>query len=324
MLTDSVLARYKLQWKYIVLIVLVVLGLALRLHEIHYNLDGDEVLSVKRANKQFAEVISGSLQNIAHPPLHLVLLHLWVKVFGPSEASARSLSVLFSAVFLWMSYRLFCRFVSPWLALGVLSIVAVSPWFVYYGQQARPYALVALLSTANVLAFVRVLEQPAERGRMVAWTVSSTLLLYAQYLGVLLIAFQIGFAVFYLQSERRRLLACGSLAVALIVPWAGAAMGGKILSTTDPLLRYMSWIGPPAPMDLVRFYVSVFGEAPGMQTRWLFVILVVLGAAYVRHATVSRNLPAHNLFFFLLAFGLPAVVTSCRYWGQSPSLRLDK
>jgi uncharacterized membrane protein len=317
MWTDSVLARYKIQGEYIVLVVLVVLGLALRLHEIHYSLDGDEVFSVKLASKQFAEVISGSLQDTPHPPLHLVLLHLWMKAFGVSEASARSLSVLFSAVFLWLSYRLLRRFVSPWLALGVLSIVAVSPWFVYYGQQARPYSLVALLSTANVLAFIRVLERPGERRRVAAWTVSSALLLYAQYLGVLLIAFQIGFAVFYLQSERRRLLAYGSLGFALIVPWVLAAMGGKLLSATNPLPT-ISWIGPPAPTDLVWFYVSVFGEAPGVQTVWLAIILAVLGAAYVRHAALSRNLPAHHLFLFLLAFGLPAVVYVISVLGPKP------
>src|SRR5437667_12604248 len=81
----SVLARYKIGWEHILLTIVVVLGLAVRFHEVHYNLDGDEIFSVELASKQFVEVISLSLQDRPHPPLHNVFLHLWIKGFGASE-----------------------------------------------------------------------------------------------------------------------------------------------------------------------------------------------------------------------------------------------
>jgi mannosyltransferase len=90
--------RLKIGLEIILLIIIIAVGLAARFHEVCYNLDGDEIFSVELASKSFGEVISRSLQDTPHPPLHNILLHLWIKVFGASEASVRALSVLFSGV----------------------------------------------------------------------------------------------------------------------------------------------------------------------------------------------------------------------------------
>jgi hypothetical protein len=299
--------KSKLRYEYILVVVLVVLALTVRLHEIHYSLDGDEVFSVQLASKQFAEVISGSLRDKPHPPLQNLLLYLWMKAFGVSEASARSLSVLFSAAFLATSYPLFRRYLSPWLALGVLSIVALSPFFVYYGQQARPYALIAFLSTANVLAFLRVLQEPRERKRLAVWAVSCCVLLYAQYLAILLIAVQISVALFTLRSESWRIVAYASAGTVFILPWFIAALSDSISRGIDPS-RHVAWMTPPTFVDLVRFYLSVFGETPVLRMHWLLVLLAALGAASIRYRVLPRDVGARHLLLFLIAFGLPAVV----------------
>ena len=299
--------RSKLRYEYILAIVLVVLALTVRLHEIHYNLDGDEVFSVQLASKQFVEVISGSLRDKPHPPLHNLLLYLWMKAFGVSEASARSLSVVFSAAFLVTSYLLFRRYLSPWLALGALSIIALSPFLVYYGQQARPYALIAFLSTANLLAFIRVLEQPREHKRVAVWAASCGVLLYAQYLAMLLIAVQISVALFYLRSESWRIVAYASAGTVFILPWFIAALGDTILRGIDPS-PHVAWMTPPTVIDLVRFYLSVFGETPVLRMRWLLILLAALGVASVRYRVLPRDVGARHLLLLLIAFGLPAVV----------------
>lgn len=310
----SVLARYKIGWEHILLTIVVAVGLAARLHEIHYNLDGDEIFSVELASKQFEKVISHSLQDRPHPPLHNVLLHLWIKVFGASEVSVRALSILFSGVFLFISYTLLHRLVAPWLALGALLMIALSPLFVYYGQQARPYALSAFLSAANLLTFIRVLEAPCMRRRLAVWAASCAFLLHAQYLAALLIAFQIGFALFHLRSERLAILAYGSVGSMLILPWLIAAMGSEISSGTDPLPQ-ISWITAPTPTNFVWFYVSIFGEAPGLRVRWLLVVLTVLGVAYIRHLAASKSLPASHALLLYIGIAVPAAAYALSVWG---------
>lgn len=311
------LTRYKIRWEHILLTGVVTVGLAARLHEAGYNLDGDELFSVKRASEHFTEVLLRSLHNRPHPPLYDILLHLWLKAFGVSEVSARSLSVFFSGAFLLTAYALLRRFIAPWLALGVLTLISLSPLFVYFGQQARPYALITFLSTANLLAFMRVLEAPGERRRMAIWAASCALWLYAQYLAALFIVFQIGVALFQSRSERLPILAYGSAGSALILPWLFVAMGGAIARGTDPLSQ-VSWIRAPIPADFLRFYVSVFGGASGVQGRWLLVVLAVLGVAYVRRIMVSRNLPAEQLLLLLIGIAVPTVVYAESVWGPKP------
>ncbi|MGH9838974.1 MAG: glycosyltransferase family 39 protein [Blastocatellia bacterium] len=316
------MARYKFGWEQIALIVILLIGLAARLHEVLYNFDGDEIFSARLASKSFPEVIAASLQDRPHPPLHNVLLHFWMKAFGATEGSARALSIAFSLAFLLAVYGLLRRLLPPWLALGVLGIFSLSPLFVYYGQQARPYSLIAFFSAANLLAFVRVLEAPRERGRPAIWAISCAFLLYTQYLAVLFIGFQISFigfqisvAIFYLRSERLKIIAYGAAGCAAVAPWIIAAMVGTIGG--DPL-PHISWMGPPALMSLVWYYISLIGNSPKLPGYGLLILLIVPGIAYLRRTAAQRSLPANHLLLFLIGIGLPAVVYLASVWGPKP------
>jgi uncharacterized membrane protein len=301
----------------ILLVVLVAGGLAARLYEIHYNFDGDEIFSVKLAGKPFSDVIESALQDRPHPPLYYILLHIWIKAFGSSEVSARAMSVLFSGAFLLTSYALLRRFVATWIALGLLSIFALSPLFVYYGQQARPYALVAFFAAANLLAFTRLLDLPSDHKRVAAWATSCALLLYTQYLALVIIAFQIALAFYFLPVKRVMIFAYGFVASSLILPWLIAAMGGPILGGADPLTR-IRWMQAPTGKNLISFYVATFGEAPGLTPGWMLLMLGFLGAAYVRGLFASRHLPARHALLFVIGLGLPAVVYVVSVWGPKP------
>lgn len=307
-------ANYWIGWESVLLLIIVAIGLAARFHEVHFSLNGDEIFSVELASKSFSEMISGSLQDKPHPPLHIVLLHLWMKAFGMSEVSVRALSILFSGAFLLISYRLLRLHVSSWIALGLNAILALSPIFVFYGQQARPYALIVFLSTANLLAFIRVLEKPNERTRAITWAVSCAFWVYAQYIATLFIAVQMGLALFYLRSGRLRILGYGSMGCVFILPWLIAAMGGALLSASDPLPE-ISWMGATIREDFIWYYVSIFGNIPGVKARWLLVALAILGMSYVQHIIVTRNVPVIHVFLFFMGIGVPVVVYLISVWG---------
>lgn len=310
-------SKYQLTREHILLIVIVVVGLITRLYEVQYNFNGDEVFSVKLASKEFSEVIQGSLQDKPHPPLYYVLLHLWTKAFGTSEVSVRILSILLSGVFLIVTYVLLRRLIDTWFALGLLFILAISPFFVYFGQEARPYALIACLSSINLLAFIRVLDSPQNRKHLVIWAISCALLVYSQYLGTFLIAFQIALALFCFRSRRLTIFAYGFAGCALILPWLIAAMSSSLLRGADPLYQ-VSWMGLPSLIDFVYFYVSIFGDGPDLQTRWLLLIMAFLGMAYIRHFMASRKMPINHALLLLIGIGLPAVVYLVSIWGQKP------
>ncbi len=79
-------------------------------------------------------------------PLYYVLIFLWTRVAGTSDFALRFPSAIFSAgsvVVLWFALR---GHVSAWLANVACAGLAVSSFSLYYAQEARPYALLQLLS----------------------------------------------------------------------------------------------------------------------------------------------------------------------------------
>src|ERR671933_312254 len=73
---------------------LVLLSLLLRTPQLGIGFWIDEGLSVGIADRPITD-IPGVLRQDGSPPLYYSLLHVWIRVFGTSEAAARTLSLLF-------------------------------------------------------------------------------------------------------------------------------------------------------------------------------------------------------------------------------------
>jgi 4-amino-4-deoxy-L-arabinose transferase-like glycosyltransferase len=298
-------------------VLICLIGLSLRTVQIDYNFDSDEVFSAQIAAQPFGELIRQSLEDRAHPPLHNLLLSPWVRAYGSGEVSTRSFSVLCSAAFLIVAFFLLRKLMSPAPALGVLAILSVSPFFVYYGQTARPYSLLALISAVNFLAFVRLIDELGDRRRLLVWTASCAVLVWGQYFAVLTIAVEV--AVLLPGLPRRNQFAVivgGAMGVAAILPWLIAAMGGQLVQRSDPLTR-IDWIERPVPQDLIWFFVRVFGDVPGVQTRWLLLPLTALAATFYA-AMIRRGMSRQVLALTGIGLVIPLLVFALSFYGPKP------
>jgi 4-amino-4-deoxy-L-arabinose transferase-like glycosyltransferase len=134
-----------------------------------------------------------------HPPLHTVVLHFWMKAFGDTALAMRSLSLIFAvaglAVFLKLARALFGR--REALLAGLLAVI--SPLMVYYGADARMYAMVFFLSCLSTLLFWKALE--GDERATEAWMWVSLALTLTHLTGALVMA---GQALFLLISAERR------------------------------------------------------------------------------------------------------------------------
>lgn len=301
------------------IVIIVVVGVLARLYDIHTNFDVDEIFSVKLATKTFTEVIAGSLQDRTHPPLHNLLLHFWLVVFGASEAAARSLSVLASVFFLVFAFLFLRKICDKWVAVGITLIFAISPYFVFYGQQARPYALIALLSSANILFFLNILDDPACRKHLAAWACSCALLLHAQYMGVFLIGSEMLVAWIYLSGHRWRVTAWGAAGCACVIPWIAWAMGPSVAAGVDPI-HLIDWLETPTQITVLSFYASFFGTAWWLvEHAWLMaVILAFLVAVCAWSCLRERRVPPAHVLLMLVAVAFPAAVFALSVLGPKP------
>ena len=108
--------------------------------------------------KTLIDTIKGlAIEEPQHPPLYYILSRFWVQLQGSSVVSIRSFSVIISLLtFLglyWLCAELFPNqgALPGWLTI---CLVAISPFQVYYSQEARSYSLWILtivLSSASLL-----------------------------------------------------------------------------------------------------------------------------------------------------------------------------
>lgn len=201
-------ARLKRHWPWLGLLVLAVLLRAPLLLGLG-TLWNDEAFSRHFALLPIEDAMRYLTMDV-HPPLHTAVLHLWMKAFGASVLALRSLSLIFAvlglAVFLKLARELFGRREAA--LAGLLAVF--SPLMVYYGADARMYAMVFFLSCLSALLFWKAIDPPSPNGyggaggdtrATEAWMCVSLALTLTHLTGAMVLA---GQALFLLLSAERR------------------------------------------------------------------------------------------------------------------------
>jgi hypothetical protein len=152
------------------------------------------------------------------PPLYYGLAFVWSHLFDAREVGLRSLSALLGTATVPVAYLLGRQLSSARVGLVAAGLTASSPLLVWYSDEARAYALLALLGALGLLAFLRALERPTGT-RLAAWSAASALALTAHYYALVLLLPQAGWLL--VRHWRRSatwwsLAALGATGVALI------------------------------------------------------------------------------------------------------------
>lgn len=205
-----------------------------------------QALARNRPDRGVTDTIRGLAEDEPqHPPVYYILARAFVALFGDGIGTLRIFTALCSLcalpAFFWL-----CRefFTSRRVAWNGLALLAVSPFFVLYAQEAREYALWSvfiLLSNAALLKAVRRTTETASeqstrplqmnfasRRRLFAsWTLFAmltTLSLYISFSTATVIFSQILWLAFRerFRITRLILLSAGAFSVSglLFLPWA--------------------------------------------------------------------------------------------------------
>ncbi len=121
------------------------------------------------------------------PPLYYVLAWLWTQLAGTGEVGMRSLSALLGSATIPVVWALGRRLGGERAGLVAAALLAVNPMLVWFSQEARAYALLALLAALSALLWLRLLERPAT-GRALAWAAVGALALATHYYAIFVVA----------------------------------------------------------------------------------------------------------------------------------------
>jgi 4-amino-4-deoxy-L-arabinose transferase-like glycosyltransferase len=169
------------------------------------------------------------------PPLYYVLAWVWTQLTGTGEVGLRSVSALAGVATVPVAYMLGAELRGSRAGVAAAALVAVNPMLLWYSQEARSYALLALLTTLAALYFVRALDRPSTAGRrdLVLWGAFSALALATHYFAIFPIALEAGWLLW-----RRRRAALAGLGIVL---FAGLALAP--LAIHQMSLGHAEWIG---------------------------------------------------------------------------------
>ncbi|MEZ4640839.1 MAG: glycosyltransferase family 39 protein, partial [Caldilineaceae bacterium] len=133
----------------------------------------DETFSVWMADRPIGEMMHWIVRIDQHPPLYYLLLHFWIALGDDTAYHVRLLSALFSVATIPVIYLIGKRLANASVALAAATILAFSPYHIYYAQETRMYTLLALNAGAAIYALVRLLTGSRSRWDWAAFVVFS-------------------------------------------------------------------------------------------------------------------------------------------------------
>jgi len=260
----------------------------------------DEGVSVAIARLDWSNFIRILWRREANMSLYYLLLHFWLH-FGNSEFFVRALSVIFALATIPALYLLGRRLFDSRVGLIAASLLAVNAYFVRYSQEARGYTLMLFLCVLSSLYFIKCLEDPSRRNRVV-YILISALAVYAHFFAGLLVLAQ-WLALRFLDRQKIpdgtrknwRWMALAVLPIAVFVATTGAG----------PL----RWIKRPELKDLWDLAVHLTGNGG-----WLLVsayaVACLAALTPVSRPTMKRVPWGFWRFRFLLLWlFFPALLT---------------
>jgi Dolichyl-phosphate-mannose-protein mannosyltransferase len=175
-----------------VLIILMIVGGALRVHRLGYqSLWNDEIVSWISAQGTPWHIITQRDENSNIPPLYYLVAGASLPLRGRIgvEAALRAPSVLVGVLSIPLLFLVVRTWLDERVALLSAAAMTVSPFHVWYSQEARPYALLLFLSLVALSCLQQALAQPGRWEWKAATALATAATFYCHTVGVAFMAF---------------------------------------------------------------------------------------------------------------------------------------
>ena len=124
------------------------------MNQFNVSLWGDEGWAVNLAVKPIWEIITTVARDTS-PPFYYLAQHTWMKVFGTSEISIRSLSFLFFLTTVLTVYLIGKHWWDKKTGFWAASLTFFNPFLFIYAFEGRMYAALLMTSTLSVYFFLK-------------------------------------------------------------------------------------------------------------------------------------------------------------------------
>lgn len=258
----------------------------------------DEAFSYLLAQQSIWQILISTAKDFS-PPLHYLLLHFWMMIFGTSEIALRSVSLIFFYATIYVVDHLLVdvlKIKSKW-RYAYLLLFAINPFLIYFAAEARTYSMSVFLVTASWYGYLS--------GKKKLHIIASSLSLYTHYFTILALISQ--FIYHYIQKKRAYSVRSFAWIALLFSPWAiftiifhGSSDGSFWI--TEPSLNTI-WLTPGIILTGFENSLRLYS------TPLIGLTLIAYGAIFIALKNLSNENGEKETSKYLLLWALlPAVV----------------
>ncbi len=270
----------------------------------------DEVVTASRILRAgFGHAMHQVWAGESTPPVFYALAWVWTQLVGTGEYGLRTISAVAGVLTVPVAYGIGKELRGRRAGLWAAALVAVNPMMLWYSQEARAYALVALFGALSVLYWLRA-ERSGARRDFVWWGVWSGLAIATHYF----VAFPI--LAEALMLLRRRGWRTSLVGMAIL---AGSALAVAPVAIHQMSLGHADWIGNFTLGHRLWETASTFvvgetgdiiarPERPWLAFAPLAFTLAALALVLRRGAGRERRAAARPLLLVAAGIGIPVAL----------------
>ena len=197
------------------------------------------------------------------PPLYYLVLNLWTRIFGTSDAALRLFSTACAMACLPLLWLLGLDVGGRRSAIACCVLFAVSPLSLYYAAEGRMYSLVWLLTLLLAWSTLSLSKSGPRPQVLALWILSAGAGLLTHYFFVFVLAAVIGWLFLYPgKLSRPHVVGLALVTTAIVLPWYA-----QIPESLGRWRVTSGWLDRPLtadlliinPIRLAASYVSVSG-----------------------------------------------------------------
>jgi mannosyltransferase len=270
----------------------------------------DEVVTASRVLRAgFGHAMHAVWFGESTPPVYYALAWVWTQLVGTGEYGLRTISAVAGVLTVPVAYAIGTELRGRRAGLWAAGLVAVNPMMLWYSQEARAYALVALFGALSALYWLRA-ERGGVRRDYIWWGVWSGLAIATHYF----VAFPILAEALMLLRRRgpRESLAGMAILAASAVAVAPVAIHQMSLGHADWIGQFT--LGHRLWETAATFVTGETGDIIARPERpWLAVVPLVLSLAALalllrRRELRERRAAARPLLLVAAAIGIPVAI----------------
>lgn len=146
----------------------------------------DEGYTAAIIKQPLIDIISTTTTDV-HPPFYYIIMHFWQLLFGNSVTALRSFSVACGVMTIALLFFLLQKIFSKRIAIFGAFLAALGLFLIRYSDEARMYALAALIGVAATCTFIMAIDKKDKKPWWILYGFLVAIGIYTQYFLALLL-----------------------------------------------------------------------------------------------------------------------------------------